>query len=335
VTTSFLFILWNIITPYIVSDDKFFKNISNSFYYNTIDTNEKKTIPSPVPVIVVTPVNVVTPPPVISYINPHNFKYLIREDDICNSTNSSVYLIVIVCVAPTNLKGRMTIRETWGSVVKTNKEVKLIFMLGQTLNAQVQNQINNESSHFHDIVQEDFLDSYRNLSLKSAAMLKWSYKYCPSAKYTLKADDDMFVNIEYLLKVLKLRTLKNTVIGMQITGAQPVQDKNSKWYTSRGMFNGTVYPSYCSGTSYVISGDAIGRLYNTTLVTPYFWLEDIYITGICRTKANVKIFNDYGFTYDKPTATGCVFRKRITGHRYNEREIRKIWKEFTNPSPKC
>jgi hypothetical protein len=41
-------------------------------------------------------------------------------------------------------------------------------------------------------------------------MLKWSYKYCPSAKYTLKADDDMFVNIEYLLKVLKLRNLNNT-----------------------------------------------------------------------------------------------------------------------------
>ena len=320
VTTIFLFISWNIIIPHSVSDAKFYKKNSNSFYFNTIDTNEKY---------------VVTPPPVISCIIPHNSKYLIREDNVCNFTNSSVYLIVIVCVAPSNLKGRMTIRETWGSVVKTNKEVKLIFMLGQTLNAQVQNQINSERSHFHDIVQEDFLDSYMNLSLKSAAMLKWSYTYCPSAKYTLKADDDMFVNIEYLLKVLQLRTLKNTVIGRQITGAHPVQDKNSKWYTPRGMFNGTVYPSYCSGTSYVISGDAIGRLYNTTLATPCFWLEDVYITGICRTKANVKIFNDYGFSYEKPTATGCVFRKRITGHRYNEREIRKIWKEFTNPSLKC
>jgi hypothetical protein len=49
----------------------------------------------------------------------------------------------------------------------------------------------------YDIVQEDFLDSYRNVSLKSAAMLKWSYTYCPSAKYTLKGDDDMFVNIEH------------------------------------------------------------------------------------------------------------------------------------------
>jgi hypothetical protein len=101
------------------------------------------------------------------------------------------------------------------------------------------------------------------------------------------------------------------------------------------MFNEPVYPSYCSGTSYVISGDAVERLYNTTLVTPSFWLEDIYITGICRTKANVKIFHDYGFTYEKPNAAGCVFRKRITGHRYNEREIRNIWKEFTNSSLKC
>jgi hypothetical protein len=62
----------------------------------------------------------------------------------------------------------MTIRETWGSVVKTNKEVKLIFMLGQTLNAQVQNQINSESSHFHDIVQEDFL--LYNLPIASPEM---------------------------------------------------------------------------------------------------------------------------------------------------------------------
>ena len=320
VTTIFLFISWNIIILYSVSDARFLKENSNSFYCNTIDTSEKY---------------VVTPPPVISCIIPHNSKYLIREDNICNFTNSSVYLIVIVCVAPANLKGRVTIRETWGSVVKTNKEVKLIFMLGQTLNAQVQNRINNESSHFHDIVQEDFLDSYRNLSLKSAAMLKWSYKYCPSAKYTLKADDDMFVNIEYLLKVLKLRNLTNTVIGMQITGARPIRNKNSKWYTPSGLFNETVYPSYCSGTSYVISGDAVERLYNTTLVTPSFWLEDIYITGICRTKANVKIFYDYGFTYEKPNAAGCVFRKRITGHRYDEREIRNIWKELTNSSLKC
>ena len=82
----------------------------------------------------------------------------------------------------------------------------------------------------------------------------------------------MFVNIEYLLIVLKLGTLSNTVIGIQITDSRPIRDINSKWYVPSGMFNEPVYSSYCSGTSYVISGDAVERLYNTTLVTPYFWL---------------------------------------------------------------
>jgi hypothetical protein len=46
---------------------------------------------------------------------------------------------------------------------------------------------------------------------------------------------------------------------MQITGAQPIQNKNSKWYTPRGMFNGTVEGiihksiTIPSGTSWYIS----------------------------------------------------------------------------------
>jgi hypothetical protein len=77
-----------------------------------------------------------------------------------------------------------------------------------------------------------------------------------------------FTSLFVLTTYHHVSLIVNTVIGMQITRAHPVEDKNSKWYTPRGMFNGTVYPPYCSGTSYVISGDAIGRLYNTTLVTP-------------------------------------------------------------------
>ena len=76
VTNIFLFISWNIIISYSVSDAKFFKKNSNSFYCNTIDTTGKC---------------VVTPPPVINCIIPLNSKYLIREDNICNFTNSSVY----------------------------------------------------------------------------------------------------------------------------------------------------------------------------------------------------------------------------------------------------
>ncbi|XP_076105613.1 beta-1,3-galactosyltransferase 1-like, partial [Mytilus galloprovincialis] len=219
----------------------------------------------------------------------------------------SVFLAVIVCAAAENFRQRITIRKTWGSVAKTNKEIALVFMLGKTSDSNVQQEILNESNLYHDIIQEDFVDSYRNLTYKSVAMLKWSYTYCPSAQYVLKADDDMFVNLEYLLNVLKHKRLKETVIGLKVTGARPNQDKSSKWYAPKELFNGTVYPPYCSGTSYVISGDSVKKLYSASLDTPYFYIEDVFITGICRTRANIKISNDQGFIGHKPTASGCFF----------------------------
>lgn len=38
--------------------------------------------------------------------------------------------------------------------------------------------INQESDYFGDIVQESFLDSYNNLTLKSIMMLKWVTTNC-------------------------------------------------------------------------------------------------------------------------------------------------------------
>ncbi|VDI27045.1 Hypothetical predicted protein [Mytilus galloprovincialis] len=79
-----------------------------------------------------------TPSP---HINPHDFGYIILEKDICKTNNKSVFLAVIACVAPKNFRQRMTIRETWGSAAKTNKEIALVFMLGKTSHLNVQQQI--------------------------------------------------------------------------------------------------------------------------------------------------------------------------------------------------
>lgn len=315
----FGFFSWNVYGPTrsrMPVGNIFINNVSGFIYIKNIYNNFVMTTEKP-------------------HLNPHDFNYILLENKTCHTSNGSVYLVVVVSVASGNFKQRQTVRETWGSIAKTNNEIKLVFMLGSAANDGIQEKINSESDTYHDIIQEDFVDSYRNLSLKSVALLKWSFTYCSSAKYVLKADDDMFVNLNYLVNVLKHRKLNNTVIGMKITGARPIQNKNSKWYTPSEMFNGTVYPPYCSGTSYVISGESVKKLYIASLNVPYFWLEDVFITGICRVKANIAITNDNGFTYNKPNPTGCEFRKRITGHRYSDKEIRKIWSEFTDRSLKC
>jgi Galactosyltransferase len=58
--------------------------------------------------------------------------------------------------------------------------VKVLFLLGKPDPAEesLQQRIFNESLQFGDIVQEDFVDSYNNLTLKSIFMLKWVTNNC-------------------------------------------------------------------------------------------------------------------------------------------------------------
>lgn len=50
------------------------------------------------------------------------------------------------------------------------------------------------------------------------------------------------------------------------------------------MFSGNTYPIYLSGTGYVMSMDVATKLYNASLTTPVFHLEDVYLTGMCETR---------------------------------------------------
>lgn len=68
-----------------------------------------------------------------------------------------------------------------------------------------------EVADFGDIIEEDFLDTYHNLTLKSIAMLKWINLTCYGSnnstrssmpQYVLKTDDDVFINIDRLFSVI-------------------------------------------------------------------------------------------------------------------------------------
>lgn len=269
--------------------------------------------------------------------NKHDFQYLISEETACRQ-DGVIFLLVVVCVSAGNLQQRQTIRDTWGSVAIKDPAMKLMFLLGNPNNVTLQSQIIEESVQYKDIIQEDFIDSYRNLSLKSVALLKWVSLFCNEAKYILKSDDDMFVHIPNLVAILRNRLPVNAVIGCRINGAMPLRDKTSKWYASVQEYSKKFYPSYCSGTAYVISRDSIEPLFNVSQSVSLFWLEDIYITGICRTIAHVDIINSNAFTYVKRDPTACSFTKAVTGHRYSLTEIRNIWTEIQNnvtcPKPK-
>lgn len=60
-----------------------------------------------------------------------------------------------------------------------------------------------------------FQDSYHNLTLKTVMGLKWMSIFCPHAKFILKTDDDIYVNVPLLTStaVEKESKLYNSIHG--------------------------------------------------------------------------------------------------------------------------
>jgi len=52
-------------------------------------------------------------------------------------------------------------------------------------------------------VQGNFIDSYKNLTLKAVLGLRWMSQYCSQAPFAIKTDDDTFLNIFEMIRLMK------------------------------------------------------------------------------------------------------------------------------------
>ena len=85
--------------------------------------------------------------------------------------------------------------------------VKVIFLLGQLRNSTFQANVTNESETYGDILQEGFIDTYANLTVKSLMLLKWFSRECHQVPYVLKTDDDMYINLKQLFQLVRKRSI--------------------------------------------------------------------------------------------------------------------------------
>lgn len=244
------------------------------------------------------------------------------------------FLLVVVCSAVANAAARRALRDTWLRDA-ASPAVRGLFLLGRTANASLQEEVRAESELFGDIVQADFLDTYNNLTVKSVVLLKWVDRHCPHSRYVLKTDDDMYVNVPNLVAQLRAKGGPRLLLGCLIRGATPVRDWTSKWYVPPFVYTHHTYPDYLSGTGYVMSGDVVGPLYRAALDTPFFFMEDIFVTGMVAQKLGLKPVNSNGFKFYKRKNDPCQFRRLVTAHSMTPEELRSMWTKVHDGSVKC
>lgn len=216
--------------------------------------------------------------------------------------SDSPYLVVIIPSHPSNRYRREAIRDTWGSIARNSlthrkphkHRVAFVFLLGASSNVDQEHQVAREHALYRDIVQYDVKDRYDLLSIKSVLMLDWIQHFCQRGRYFLKTDDDVFLNISNVLKVMEKEPEKGVLIGSMHANSQ-VQ-RNGQWKVGREIYPSPTYPTYCSGTAYVMSKDVAKDLYGShyklrrallSTSSHPVPMEDVYITGVLAEQAGL------------------------------------------------
>lgn len=217
---------------------------------------------------------------------PRNYKFIMDDTHACDKGEVSPFLVLVVPVAPANREARDIIRETWGKrSVVLGQLVQTVFLLGLPTGAdaqELQGKLGVESQQHRDLIQSDFHDGYRNLTIKTMMMLQWLSSHCTGASYAMKIDSDMFLNVPNLVRLLlDPGTPRHDYMTGLVWWHSPVlRDPSNKFYMPREIIAEAEYPPYPLGMGYVLSLDLPGKLLGASTHIPPIYIEDVYL-GMC------------------------------------------------------
>lgn len=286
------------------------------------------------------------PKTIKKYANPHDYNLLLNPDyDLCgNNLNKSLLLIVFVVLPPESFHKRLVIRSSWGNT-QLSSDFKVIFATGLSKNKTINQRLKFEFETYKDIIQEDFYDSYYNLTAKIIMSYKWISKYCSNAQFTLRLNDDVVVNTIPLLKFLENykkmnpNALRNKVMG--VCHHQPAVSRNrkNKFYVSKEQLSQDFYDDYCEGSAYILTTDLTKTYYELSLdlYKPPFsdWLEDAYM-GMLGKKVNTHLVQISGHFTPWSQYLGYSKQKKlelINNHTlflFEKDDVFLFWYAFNN-----
>ncbi|XP_032384722.1 beta-1,3-galactosyltransferase 5 isoform X3 [Etheostoma spectabile] len=273
---------------------------------------------------------------------PRNYKFIMDDTPTCK--NTTPFLVLMVPVAPSDVAARDTIRKTWGNEkLVLGQPVETLFILGRPGGAdaeQQQEKLKQENLQHHDLIQSNFQDSYRNLTIKTMVMLEWLATHCAEASYTIKIDSDILLHVPNLVKLLlDHRTAKqNYMTGCVWWNSPVLRNPFNKFYMPSSVIAEPQYPPYPLGMAYVMSLDLPSKILVAAPHIKAIFIEDAYL-GMCLKHLGLSPTNppeSTMFIVD-PThpLSSCSLSKVIAVTTTSISQMTSYWERSRQPDAKC
>ena len=224
-----------------------------------------------------------------------------RCDDIPEMT-----WLVYVHTQPHRGNKRMLLRKTWANEkLFKQRNIRVLYVMGSTGNTAIQREIWAEFARHRDILQGNFTDDEYSGPVKARMALKWVATYCAKARYILKVEDDTFVDIFWLMDIVKKQQGHSHLIVCPLwpEHSRLIQRDPRKcngdniWCLRYTEFPGmTHFPQYCDAIGYLVSRDMASKMFRAVPTTAFFWLEQVYMTAMLPSREHVEyvdLFKNY------------------------------------------
>uniref|UniRef100_A0A8C2G9I5 Hexosyltransferase n=1 Tax=Cyprinus carpio TaxID=7962 RepID=A0A8C2G9I5_CYPCA len=272
---------------------------------------------------------------------PRKYKFILDQPNICEQQKP--FVVVMVPVPPGNAEARSGIRRTWGGEkVVGDKVIVVLFIIGlhsgndeETL----QEQLRNESQQYKDLLQSNFLDSYKNLTIKTMMMMEWLSRNCQQASFAVKVDADVLLNMNNLINML---VSLNPVPANYMTGlvwyASPViRNPFNRFFLPYDVYPRDTYPPYPLGMCYIISLDLPQKFIQESKHIKPICIEDAYL-GMCLENLGIvptKPPNMEQFVVTPPQYNRCYYSGLIAVLTDNTNRMTSFWTDIHSTSNPC
>lgn len=273
---------------------------------------------------------------------PRNYKFIMDDTPTCKITTP--FLVLMVPVAPSDVAARDTIRKTWGNEkLVLGQPVETLFVLGLPGGAdaeQQQEKLTQESLLHKDLIQSNFKDSYRNLTIKTMMMLEWLSAHCGKASYVMKIDSDMLLHVQNLVKLLLgANTAKqNYMTGLVWWHSPVLRNPWNKFYMPTSVIAESEYPPYPLGMAYVMSLDLPAKILTVSPQMKPIYIEDAYL-GMCLKRLSISPTdppeNTMFIVDPQHPLSGCSLSKVIAVTTTSIPQMMSYWERSRQPEAKC
>uniref|UniRef100_A0A0K0EIC5 Hexosyltransferase n=1 Tax=Strongyloides stercoralis TaxID=6248 RepID=A0A0K0EIC5_STRER len=240
-------------------------------------------------------------------------------------------ILIIVKSAPTRYEYRKAIRDTWGKQKNMlGFKIRTIFVMGNSI--ENKKDIENEYNLYQDLLVGDFIDHYRNNTLKLIMSFDLAKNYCnlqnPIPFYLL-IDDDYFLSVENLISEVRYHLPSERLYMGYRFDSTPFRITLAKHYISLSEYPYSRWPPYISAGAVLLSNTTLQEFYYASKYVKFFKFDDIY-TGIIAYLLGVTPIHNEKFAFWNNDAENDDFKVTIAHHGFDPIMLRNRWIELHN-----